>query len=364
MKANSVVDSLALLDKVIPGRPLDPIMGNIEFSPDAEGLAARAVSASVDLSLRLERVEVYDSGEPEPFLIPTTVLTKLTRSLGDAEATLAFDGEGLSIVAGSFQTRLRAIKAKLPARPEGDPRDTAEEVLVLGRNLAQAIQRVVHAAATEDYRGALTGIELGQSGGDLWAVATDGFRLAVQHVPQVRTADFKVLIPAESVGVLLKFLALSGPDEIAGLYPGRNGVRLELAAGSIWLAAREGMLPEWRRVIPDTPQQTLTVEALALKKALERALILSDPETCRVDVCPSGNYIVVSTETGTAKGSEPVPASGPAAPGFSINGKYLRAALTPIDGPVTLGLSGPLAPIRIEAVDDPGYTAVVVPLRV
>jgi DNA polymerase III beta subunit len=360
MKANSLVSSLALLDKVIPGKPLDPIMGNLEFSPTPAGLTIRAVSPNIDLSLYLGPVEGLSVGIHKPFLLPNTVFTKLARSLGDAEATLAFEGEDLSIVAGSFSTRLRTIRAELPQKPV----NKAEGILMPASNLAMAVQRVAHAAATEDYRGVFTGIELSRSSDFLTAVATDGFRLAVQNVSLPRPTDFKVLIPANSVPVLLKFLALAGPDETATLYPDRNGLGIDLAAGTIWLAAREGELPDWRQVIPLAAQQVVTLEAPALKKALERALILAEPNTHRVDLSPTGEHIVVSTKTDATGSTEPVPATGPEAPAFSINGEYLRAALAPIDGSVNLWLSGPLAPVRVEAPGTPGYTAVVVPLRV
>lgn len=362
MKANSLLSSLALLDKVIPGKPIDPITGNIEFRPSSEGLVARATSPGIDLSLNLGEIGGL-STEHKPFLIPATVLTKLIRTLGDTETALTFDGSDLAIAAGSFQTHLRAIIAELPPRPD----TTAKESQILGRDLASAIQNVVHAAATEDYRGVFTGIELGRTWQDFWAVATDGFRLAVQRIAQVENTEFKVLIPAGSVPVLLKFLALAAPDEMVSLRPDRNGIRVDTTAGSIWVAARDGLLPEWRQLVLAEPLEILNIEGDVLRKALERALVLADSENRRIDFVLGDGYVTVSTKTGSAQSTETVPAMGSrgsAESVLSINGEYLRAALAVIDGPATLGLSGPLAPVRIKSESNPGYTAVLVPLKV
>ena len=53
-----------------------------------------------------------------------------------------------------------------------------------------------------------------------------------------------------------------------------------------------------------------------------------------------------------------------AAMSLGFNAKFVTDALGPIEGDVLIQLSGPTTPAMFKSLDDSGYLAVVVPLRV
>ena len=115
--------------------------------------------------------------------VPARVLTEFVNSLGGDRIDINME-EGsrlLQIKSGRSQANINGTDAS-----EFPPIPTVEDAVVARAEpgaLRGAIARVAFAAATEESRPVLTGVEVKLQEGKFTMAAADGFRLAVQHGP-------------------------------------------------------------------------------------------------------------------------------------------------------------------------------------
>jgi len=223
---------------------------------------------------------------------------------------------------------------------------------------------VRYAAAQEEYRAIFRGIQLELSPEKLRAVATDGFRLALYDAPGGGGLEATLVLPARSADELVRLLkGVEAPVKVA-VGEGRLFVLGDDFAAAF--ALMEGTFPDYERVIPGQYQLEATLDAEALRRALERLKLLADRQSQRVDLAFSEGTLELAAEGELGQGRESLPADTrgetPLVLAYNIN--YLTDAIKGIKGPVHLKLSGPTSPSVITAEEEPGYLAVVVPLRV
>ncbi len=218
-----------------------------------------------------------------------------------------------------------------------------------------------YAAAVAEYQAIFRGVKL-ELGKKLRAVATDGFRLAYYDLDESSGLEAEVVLPARSVDELLK-LPLEGE------------VRLELTDGQFSLAAKgyqlnfklmEGSFPDYERVIPAEFQVSVTTDAQALAEAVSRVAVVADKTANnRVDLFIEGGSLQITAEGGYGRAQEALEVSQEGIEQLSLayNAKYLVDALQPLRGELRFSFSGTTSPSVLASLEDPGYLAMVVPLR-
>lgn len=353
-----LAETVAALDRIVPSRTPDPLHSQIliRFSPS--GLTLRAALPEIDLELTLATQGKAESA----VLVPAHLLAGIVRSLPGEEVQIEIaPSGGLDISSGSFRTKLSTIAAsEFPPSPDGR-RETRE---LFAPELVRALAQVRYAAASEEYRGAFRGVELGQSHELLWAVATDGFRLALYQTRASGGEDFKILLPSSSADELVRILKEETGNVTLGIEQG--GIVVEFSRGRVWLALMEGELPDWRRVIPGKFVGESRVSAEALREILRRMNILAEPENHRVDLVFEADRVVLSAEGNYGYAREELAAltQGELPLAISFNARFLEDSLKSIRSEAILKLSGSTSQAVIVPGQDQAYLAVVVPLRI
>ena len=137
------------------------------------------------------------------------------------------------------------------------------------------LEKTHFAMAHQDVRYYLNGLLFDVSDSWIRAVATDGHRLALCEMPldnQKPTAQ-QVIVPRKGVLELQRLLSDKGDIEIA---IGSNHIRMELANIRFTSKLVDGRFPEYDRVIPSETRYSLVTDCDTLKRALQRAAILSN----------------------------------------------------------------------------------------
>lgn len=353
----SLAEAAGMLERIAPAKASQPVLGQLLVEAREKTLRLRASSGELDLELR-PAAEVEGEGA---VLVPAVLFSQLVRALPGEYAELRTVPEGLELEGGSFRTRLAVADAEaFPAFPEpgGTP------VKLPGEVLARAIGRVRYAAAHEEYRAIFRGIQLELRSDRLRAVATDGFRLAVFDAPGVSGPDLKPVIPARAADELVR--VLKEADGEVALYPDASrvvavGLRFRMA-----LSLMEGSFPDYERVIPAQFALEATVDAEALRQAIERVRVVADRQSQRVDLAFGEGRVELAAEGEYGSGREELPLelSGETPMVVAYNAQYLIDALKGLKGAAHLRLSGPTSPSLLTGEEEPGYLAVVVPLRV
>ena len=357
----TLAEGLSILERIIPSRSSNPILTYLPIELSEQGLILKGTNGEVDIEVRLP-AEIQGQGQ---VLVPAQTFVQIVRSAPGELVELIFGGsertkERLELHSGAFNTQLSTTS------PDGYPdlsflHPGAEKIAA--SRLAQAITRVRYAASTEEYRAIFRGVQLEMSPGGLRSVASDGFRLARYDLPmQLETR--KLVIPARSADEIVRVFK-DAQGEVA-FAVGEGTLTLVGEAVRMSVRLMEGEFPDYARVIPQNFVLEATLAAEALRESLKRVAVLSDRNNHRVNLLFNDGKLDIDAEGDYGRGREElsIDATGESQLMVAYNAQYLIDALAPIEGAVRIKLSGPTSPSVLQAVEDTGYLAVVVPLRV
>ncbi|WP_299432226.1 DNA polymerase III subunit beta [uncultured Meiothermus sp.] len=366
----ALAEGLSILERIIPSRSSNPILTYLPIELSDQGLILRGTNGEVDIEVKLP-AEIQGSGQ---VLVPAQTFSQIVRSAPGELVELIFGqgaegaksaGERLELHSGAFNTQFSTTS------PDGYPELSftvpgsgagAVETIAASR-LAQAITRVRYAASTEEYRAIFRGVQLEMSPAGLRSVASDGFRLARYDLPmQLQTR--KLVIPARSADEIVRVFK-DAQGEVA-FAVGEGTLTLVGEAVRMSVKLMEGEFPDYARVIPQSFVLEATLTAEALRESLKRVAVLSDRNNHRVNLLFNNGKLDIDAEGDYGRGREElnIDSSGESQLMVAYNAQYLIDALVPIEGAVRIKLSGPTSPSVVQAIEDTGYLAVVVPLRV
>jgi DNA polymerase-3 subunit beta len=364
----TLVEGLSILERIIPSRSSNPILTYLPIELSDQGLILRGTNGEVDIEVRLP-AEVQGSGQ---VLVPAQTFSQIVRSVpGELVELVSSEGAGgrktarerIELHSGAYNTQLSTTS------PDGYPEmsftvsGAGEGEKIAASRLALAITRVRYAASTEEYRAIFRGVQLEMSPSGLRAVASDGFRLARYDLPmQLQTR--KLVIPARSADEIVRvFKDVLGEVDLS---VGEGTLVLTGEAVRMSVKLMEGEFPDYSRVIPQNFVLEATLSAEVFRECLKRVAVLADRNNHRVNLLYNNGKLDIYAEGDYGRGREElsVDFSGESQLMAAYNAQYLIDALAPIEGAVRIKLSGPTSPSVVQAVEDTGYLAVVVPLRV
>lgn len=212
------------------------------------------------------------------------------RSLGALVATmpnnrtlrLSLDQDHVLVRAGRFHFKLPARVARNVPMLEITSPEIAR-ITLNSKRLGQLLAGVTHAMDTAQARDSLVGTYLAVEDGDLWAVATDGFQLAVSCEPVAcrYPAKAEVTLPHKSVQRLQMMLATATDD--VTLIIGHQDVRVIFNSGAVFCTQGLGVeFPQWQRCIPITTA-TIQVPAHKLRHVLMAIRTSMEPGNAWLD---------------------------------------------------------------------------------
>ena len=199
--------ALGVVGRAAASRTTLPITQNVKLSTDESRLKLAATNLEIAISL-WTGAQIEEEGE---ITVPARLLTELVNSLPaeriDLETTS--DPTALKINCARFEAQINGTDAEeFPPIPEVE---SALAGKVDAKVLNDAINHVAFAAATEDSRPVLTGVQVELSGDDFTFAGADGFRLAVYkgklQEPVSEDADF--IVPARSLQDIGRSLPVS-----------------------------------------------------------------------------------------------------------------------------------------------------------
>jgi DNA polymerase III subunit beta len=138
--------------------------------------------------------------------------------------------------------------------------------------------RPAFAASTDNTRIYLGGVLLHDHEGALTAVATDGHRLARTVVAGTGglSSDFRLIAPNAALKIIAKLLADKGVERITLR---RSPTLLSVEASRFVFVSKliDADFPNYTRLIPEPPGNTITVDRIELLRALDRVAAVAEP---------------------------------------------------------------------------------------
>jgi len=307
--------------------------------------------------------------------VPARLLTEFISSLPSEKVDISLSPrtKTLGLKCARFEARISGVDAKdfppIPKIEEGITTKVEVEAL------HQGISQVVFAAATEESRPVLTGVDAKFEKDILTLAAADGFRLAVYKLPLLTpvSQETEVIIPARTL-IELSRLATEQEEAIEiTVNPNKSQVLFRLKSTELVSQLVQGTFPQYAQLIPQSYNTRVVVAVADFLRATKTASIFARDGSgiIRLIMVPGGELtpgkVTISArseEIGDNTGEIDAAVEGDEAK-IAFNSKYIIDVLSELrETQVALETTNPSSPGVIRPVGVDNYLHVVMPMFV
>ncbi|MCY4367203.1 MAG: DNA polymerase III subunit beta [Chloroflexi bacterium] len=364
---------LSIVGRAVASRATLPITQNVLLETDRSMLKLSATNLEIAMTTWIGAM-IEEEGS---ITLPARLLTEFVNSLPSDRIDLELEaGSGvMQLVCGRAEAQIHGASADdFPPIPQVEEGVSAS---IGSQDLKTAISRVVFAAATEESRPVLTGVEAKLSGDRFTLAAADGFRLAVQHgtLAAPVAEEIGVIVPARTLNELSRLLGeQDDPVEIM-MVPARGQVLFKVAGVEVVSQLLQGTFPNYDQLIPQNYDTRSVFDLQKLLRATRTAAIFArdGSNIIRLQMTPpeeegvAGKAVVSarSEEVGQNQGEVDTEAIEGGESRIAFNSKYLQDVLTVLDrGQVALETTTSSSPGVFKPIGSEDYVHVVMPMFV
>ncbi len=360
---------LGIIGRAVATRTTLPITQNVLISTDQSQLKLAATNLEIAICSWIG-AKIESEGS---ITIPARVFTDFVSSLPNDVISLNLKHHTLELKCGRYEARINGLDAAdFPPIPHvGDGFSTK----VLAEELKHAISQVAFAAATEESRPVLTGVQTEFEGGKMTMAAADGFRLAVHRNDLIKPVKEKVamIIPAKAYHELNRLMTEPDQEVEITLNSQKSQVLFKLKNIEMVSQLIQGTFPNYSQLIPQTYGTKARIDVAEFQRAIKMASIFARDGSgiARVIITPGATAeagkVTISAradEIGDNVGEIDALVDGEAAK-IAFNARYLADVLSVIKQPqVSLEVTTPSNPGVIRPVGVDNYDHVVMPMFV
>jgi len=362
---------LGVVGRAVATRTTLPITNNVLLATDQSRLKLVATNLEMAISCWIG-AKVEDEGA---ITVPARLLTEFISSLPSEKMDISLSPrtKTLELKCARFEARISGVDAKdFPPIPKIEEGITTRVEI---EALRQGISQVVFAAATEESRPVLTGVDTQFEGDLLTLAAADGFRLAVYKLPIAVPVSEKseVIIPARTLAELNRLMTdQEEPVEIT-VNPNKSQALFRLKNIELVSQLVQGTFPNYAQLIPQSYNTRAVVDVAEFLRATKTASIFARDGSgiVRLVIAPGGELTpgkmtvsARSEEVGDDVGEIDAIVEGEEAK-IAFNGKYLTDVLGVLgEAQVALETTNPSSPGVIRPVGVDNYIHVVMPMFV
>jgi DNA polymerase-3 subunit beta len=362
---------LSIVGRAVAARSTLPITQNILLSADKSRLKLAATNLEMATTCWIG-ADVKKEGD---ITVPARLLIDFVNSLPNdlIEINLPANSRILELKSGHFQARIHGIDASdFPPIPQiSDGINTTIEAA----SLREGITQVAFAAATEESRPVLTGINTELDGEQLNLVAADGFRLAVHKTTLGSKVSEKitVIVPARTLNEVNRLLGeQEEPVEIT-VNEKKSQILFRLNNAELVSQLIQGSFPNYSQVIPEsyTTRAVLDINEFLRVTKMSSIFARDASGIVRLVITPGSELtpgkVTVSAqaeEVGDNVGEIDALTDGEEAK-IAFNVKYLADVLSILpQAQVALELTTPSSPGTLRPIGVDNYVHVVMPMFV
>jgi DNA polymerase-3 subunit beta len=362
---------LSIVGRAVATRSTLPITQNILLSAEKSRLKLAATNLEMATTCWIG-AEVKKEGD---ITVPARLLIDFVSSLPNdlIEINLPANSRILELKSGHFQAHIHGIDAAdFPPIPQIKDGITTT---IEAASLREGITQVAFAAATEESRPVLTGINTEFDGEQLNLVAADGFRLAVHKTTLGSQVSVKttVIVPARTFNELNRLLSeQEEPVEIT-VNEKKSQVLFRLKNAELVSQLIQGSFPNYSQVIPQsyTTRAVLDINEFLRVTKMSSIFARDASGIVRLVITPGTELapgkVTVSAqaeEIGDNVGEIDALTDGEEAK-IAFNVKYLADVLSVLpQAQVALELTTPSSPGTIRPIGVDNYVHVVMPMFV
>ena len=359
--SDSLIDSLQIVTKALPGRTTNQILEGRLIETDMNEIIMTCSDERITI---ITRLEAYVT-EPGRGVVPGKLFNEIVRRLTGGDIEISMNERFIFTIRGAGnRTNISGQDADLyPALPE----ISGETEISLPQDmLKDMIQKTEFAIAQEDMREVLTGCLLEIADGDVNMVALDGFRLALKRAKCSDVLEkLSVIIPGHAVGDIGKLLS-DDPEAFANLSFGGGKLHIKLDKTEIFVILVEGEYIQYRQILPTRFATRLVVDLEPFRRGIDRAALIAregNNNLLILKIADGEMAIESHSQIGDVYEKLEIQQEG-ANLNIAFNVKYLTDVVRFIDAEqIEINLNNAISPCVITPLGDSDYLHLVLPVR-
>jgi DNA polymerase-3 subunit beta len=362
---------LSIVGRAVATRTTLPITSNVLLTAEQSRLKLVATNLEMAISYWIG-AKVEEEGT---ITVPARLLTEFVASLPNENIDIELSSrtKTLSLKCARFEARISGVDAKdFPPIPDiNEGIKTKLDVDTLGKG----ISHVAFAAATEESRPVLTGVDARFNNDELTLAAADGFRLAVYKLNLTESVNqqAEVIIPARTLTELNRMMTDEEEGVDVTINPNKSQALFRMKNTELVSQLVQGTFPQYDQLIPQSHTTRVTVDVADFLRATRTASIFARDGSGIVrlvagsdgDGAPGKLTISArSEEIGDDVGEIDAAVEGEEMK-IAFNGKYLIDVLSTLsESQVILETTNSSSPGVIRPVGSDNYVHVVMPMFV
>lgn len=262
---------LSIIGRAVATRSTLPITQNVLIQTDDQRLKLAATNLEIAITCWVgARIE-----EEGAITVPARLLTEFVSSLPNERIDIALKHRTLHLQCLRSEARINGLDAQdfppIPRITDGISTKIEADML------AEGIEQVAFAAATEESRPVLTGVHMEFDGDRLTLAAADGFRLGVHYTSIAVPVKEKgaVIVPARALNELRRFL--SDEEEQVEITVNQQKTQIMFKLKNIEMVSQliQGNFPNYAQLIPQSYTTRVVMDAGEFAQAIKRASIFA-----------------------------------------------------------------------------------------
>ncbi|MBM3154950.1 MAG: DNA polymerase III subunit beta [Chloroflexi bacterium] len=262
---------LSIVGRAVATRTTLPITQNVLIQTDESRLKLAATNLEMAVSCWIG-AKIEEEGA---ITVPARLLTEFVNLLPNDQINITLTKNTLKLKCARFETKINGLDAQdFPPIPKvGDGATTKIEAEALRTGIGQ----VAFAAATEESRPVLTGVQFEFEKDKLTMAAADGFRLGVHNTTLLSPVSSKVaiIIPARALNELSRFLADQEEPVEVTVNQQKSQVLFHLKNIEMVSQLIQGTFPNYSQLIPQSYQSRAVIDVAEFLQAIKMASIFA-----------------------------------------------------------------------------------------
>jgi DNA polymerase-3 subunit beta len=383
MKVSCTQEALArglgIVGRAVSVRSPNPITSNVLIATDRDRIKLVATDAQTLTMTCWIEGQVEEEGA---ITVPARLLTDYVNSRPSSERitmSLAQRSKQLRVVCERNSAVSNEITVSGIDADDFPPPPAVKDGVAVAldpKELRQAVAQTVFAAATDDSRPILTGVDTIIEGNKVTLAASDGFRLSRFKLTLAKALPEKVelVIPARALGELSRLLADEEGEVTLQTDAAKSRVLFRLSNVEMVAQLIQGTFPNISQLIPESYTSKATVAVSDFLREIRTASVFARDGSgiVRLVVTPgdggASGQIRISAraeEMGDEEGTVDAAVEGDGVK-IAFNGKYLSDVLQALDsGEISLETSGPSSQGAFKPVGaNDSYVHIIMPMFV
>lgn len=357
VKQENLSKALNTVSRVANGRVSLPILSNIFIRAEKGKLLLSATNMDIAISQNIG-ADVKKEGI---VVIPSKLITEFVSNLPKTNIEMRLHDKKLNIEAGNYKSAINTIDPEdFPEIPEIKG---AEKITVKTDIFKRSVIQTAPVCSIDVTRPILTGVYIYNLDGEIYFVATDGYRLAEKKVMKSKT-KIQIIVPASS----LLNVNQSITDDLENIEILFNEEQISFNLGNTEITSKliNGKYIDYRGLVPTETENKAIIDRIEFLRVVKIAELFARENSGSVIVKNDSEKAIIDVRSITSEFGEnnaTVDAEITGNGDIVLNAKFLIEALNDINADkVHFCFSGKLMPSLITS-DKGDYRHIIMPVK-